>query len=219
MCDDKRTRIMQAVEQLLTERRWHQITTDDVAAVAKVGKGTLYKYFRDKDDLFFQTAIAGFDQLCELLSRHLRSSEPFEQQLMAAAGQIGDFFAHRRQVFRMMQTEDGGQAWCRPEMKAEWHARRQVLLTVLARVIQRGIDEGVVRRDVSAMALAAYFLGMVRTRARDLADRPEEERSNRLIVDLFIRGLGSPTMSMPSGGADSSRGEAAAFSETVVSAT
>ena len=36
---DKRQRIMQAAEKLFSSRRFHEITTDDVAREAKVGKG------------------------------------------------------------------------------------------------------------------------------------------------------------------------------------
>ena len=38
-----------------------------VKSEAKVGKGTIYLYFENKDDLFFQTATWGFEELCELL--------------------------------------------------------------------------------------------------------------------------------------------------------
>ncbi|RPI59812.1 MAG: TetR/AcrR family transcriptional regulator, partial [Planctomycetaceae bacterium] len=64
---DKRLQIMQAAEKLFTSRRFHEVTTDDIAKSAHVGKGTIYNYFKDKDDMFFQMATNGFDELCDLL--------------------------------------------------------------------------------------------------------------------------------------------------------
>lgn len=179
---------MQAVEELLASRRWHEITTDEVAAAAKVGKGTLYKHFADKDDLFFQTATAGFDDLLGLLQLRVSNEAPFEQQLLEACGEIGAFFRSRRPVFRMMHAEDGQSLWCRPEMRDRWHAKRKELLAAVASIMQRGVDQGVVRSDVPVTVLASFFLGHLRNRARELGDVPEELKSNQIIVDLFCHG-------------------------------
>jgi hypothetical protein len=39
--------------------------------------------------------------------------------------------------------------------------------------------------------LANFLLGMLRTRARDLADYPEPLRRYELVVDVFCRGAGA----------------------------
>ena len=64
---DKRQSIMQTAERLFKSRRIHEITLDEVAQKAKVGKGTIYLHFQNKDDLFFQVATSGFDELCGLV--------------------------------------------------------------------------------------------------------------------------------------------------------
>src|SRR5271165_4176056 len=66
MDPDKKQRIMQAAERLFRMRRVHEITLDEIAREADVGKGTLYLYFTDKEDLIFQAAVAGFDRMCQL---------------------------------------------------------------------------------------------------------------------------------------------------------
>ena len=50
--DNKREQILNALEQLLPGRRFHEITLDEVSRAAQVGKGTIYLYFQDKDALF-----------------------------------------------------------------------------------------------------------------------------------------------------------------------
>jgi len=71
------------VEKLFTSRRFHKITVDDVAQAAQVGKGTIYRYFQNKDDFFSQTATAGFDDLCELLCRKVPENSSFFEQLLS----------------------------------------------------------------------------------------------------------------------------------------
>jgi len=84
---------MQAAEELFTSRRFHEITLDEVAQAAHVGKGTIYRYFKDKDDLFFQTASAGLDALCGLIHDGVPSSASFEDKLLAVCDRISSFIA------------------------------------------------------------------------------------------------------------------------------
>jgi TetR/AcrR family transcriptional regulator, fatty acid metabolism regulator protein len=173
---DKRQRIMQAAEKLFASRRFHEITTDDVAHEAKVGKGTIYRYFRDKDDLFFETANSGFDELCDLLRDHVSKKDGFAQQLLQACVQISQFFQRRRELFEMMQTEDGRMSFCAAPLRDRWLEKRKRLVDVLSSILSGGVREGVIRPDVPADVLANFLLGMLRTRARDLRDYPESVR-------------------------------------------
>lgn len=186
--EDKRLAIMQAAERLFTSRRFHEVTTDDVAREAKVGKGTIYRYFQDKDDLFFATAHAGFEELCELVRRKVPETAPFGRQLLEAGMQISEFFRHRRQLFSMMQSEEGRLAMLEGKLRQRWLEKRKLLIESLAAIMRKGIQEGEVRQDLSPEVLASFLLGMLRTSARDLRDAPEEMRRLEVVVDLFRRG-------------------------------
>ncbi len=187
---DRRREIMAAAEQLFTRRRYHEITTDDIAAAARVGKGTIYRYFKDKEDLFFQVATSGFDEMCELLHRKVPEDAPFREQLLSACSEIPRFFERRKQLFRMMQAEDDRMQWCEQAMRERWTARRRKLVAAVAAILRKGVREGQVRTDVPPELLANFLLGMLRTRGRDLADAPPRLRRDELIVDLFIHGAG-----------------------------
>jgi AcrR family transcriptional regulator len=93
--EERRALILDAAERVFHEKGLHDATMDDVAAEARLGKGTLYLYFRNKDALRMgvatrhQTALLqamaeahadakdGLDELRRLLAvygRHLSSS-------------------------------------------------------------------------------------------------------------------------------------------------
>ena len=185
-----RQQIMYEVEKLFTSRRFHEITLDDVAHAAQVGKGTIYRYFQNKDDLFFQTATSGFDELCELLSRKVPENASFFEQILSACNQISFFYDSRRQLFRMMQAEDSRMYWHKGTIRERWMAKRKKLIAALAEIINKGVAEGKIRTDVPPEALASFLLALLRTRSRDLADMPEVTQRHELLVDLFIRGAG-----------------------------
>jgi TetR/AcrR family fatty acid metabolism transcriptional regulator len=184
----KRQQIMQAAERLFTSRRFHEITLNSVAAEAGVAKGTIYGYFKDKDDLFFQTSTSGFDELCKLIDRKAPDGTPFPRMLLGACRAINVFFQRRRQLMQMMQSEDGRMWYCQGNLRQRWLQKRKGLLSSVARVIAKGIEEGHLRKDVSPEVLAGLLLGMLRARARDLTDAPSAMRSDEVIVDLFCNG-------------------------------
>src|SRR5438309_3642725 len=56
-------KILQAAGHLFGAQRFHEVRMEDIAAEAEVGKGTIYRYFNDKEELF--------DALLERSSRQL----------------------------------------------------------------------------------------------------------------------------------------------------
>jgi AcrR family transcriptional regulator len=184
----KMTRIMKAAEKLFSTRRFHEITTDEIARQAKVGKGTIYRYFEDKDDLFFQTAMSGFDVLCEILQNKVPNEADFDRQLLSACQQITLFFQRRLQLTRMMHGDGEGAYWTRPDICKRWLDHRQKLVHALAVILDKGIAEGLIRSDVRSDVLANFLLGLLRTRSRDLGDVPPENKSLELVVQIFRNG-------------------------------
>ena len=182
----KRDQIMMAAEQLFTNRRFHEITLDQVARAAGVGKGTIYLHFADKDDLFFQVATSGFSQLCEIVERGAVAGGPFHENLLAVCRQISVFFQRRRQLLRMMQTEDGRMASEHGAMRERWLTHRRPLVAALGKILAAGVREGVVREDVPPEALASFLLGMLRTRAREM--EASDDISLDVVVRLFLFG-------------------------------
>jgi AcrR family transcriptional regulator len=161
---------------------------DDVAAEAGVAKGTLYGYFRHKDDLFFHTCTEGFAELCESIERMADCGGDFAWQLLGACERISQFFVRRGKLVRVMQAEES-RSECRREGADErWLELRRRLVTAVSGILQRGARAGHIRPDVPPEILANILLGMLRTRNRRLAHVPPEMRRHELIVDLFCNG-------------------------------
>jgi AcrR family transcriptional regulator len=188
---NKREQIMQAAERLFSSRRFHEITLDDIVREASIGKGTIYTYFKDKDDLFFQVAMSGFDELCRLLTKHVTEDAPFTQQLLQACKAITAFFGWRRHLYGMLQTEDARMSMCRGQLHEQWFEKRRQLVKLLGKIIQKGHKDSLVRKDISEETLASLLLGLLRARARNLQSEGIHV-SDDLLVDLFLNGAGRP---------------------------
>jgi TetR/AcrR family fatty acid metabolism transcriptional regulator len=186
---DKKRRIMVAAERLFKTRQFHEITLDEVARVADVGKGTLYLYFADKNDLFFQTAVAGFEDMCDLLRRDRLSAGSIQQELQQAYDTISAFFQKRRPLVRMMLAEGERASGKGGSLRQRWNRHRKKMTQAVAEIIARGVQRGQVRDDIAPEVLAEYFLGMLRTRSNEIQELTAEPGSRHALVDLFVNGL------------------------------
>ncbi|MBE6380354.1 MAG: TetR/AcrR family transcriptional regulator [Lentisphaerae bacterium] len=65
----KYEQILDALERLLPGKRFHEITLDEVAREARVGKGTIYLYFKDKDALFAEMVCYRMERLKQQLAQ------------------------------------------------------------------------------------------------------------------------------------------------------
>ena len=181
----KARQIMRAAEELFTTRRFHEITMDDVCHLAGVGKGTIYRYFRDKDDLFVRSATLGLDELCVVLKDKSRQGGDFEHRLLDGCREISRYFRSRRHMFHMMHVQDMCQGGA---LRARWAPRRKALIEALSEILAGGADEGKLSGDVSLPVLANLLLGLLRAAAKDLGDAPEHCKQPEFIVRFFLHG-------------------------------
>jgi AcrR family transcriptional regulator len=185
---EKRHLIMQAAENLFTSRRFHEITMEDVAAAADVAKGTIYLYFHDKEDLFFQTATNGFDELCELIQANVPGDAPFPEQLLAACRNIREFYTRRRPLMRMIQAEESRLQFSSGGMYDRWMEKRTRLVSAVAAILSKGVAARHIRGDVPVEVLAALLMGMLRAQARDFPEVPDRLKDCEFVVEVFQRG-------------------------------
>ena len=60
---DKRQEILDAAIKLFSERGFEKTTVDEIAARANVGKGTIYLYFENKEQIFFAVIKEGMTEI------------------------------------------------------------------------------------------------------------------------------------------------------------
>ncbi len=191
MSRDKRTAILRAAEALVKGRRFHEVTMEDVAKAAGVSKGTIYTYFRDKDELFFQLATEGFDELCELVHKCSDDSTPFRERLLTMCRQVSGFFLKRRHLMRVAHDHDGRAGGFHRKMRKRWMERRHRMIEAVAAVLQAGVEAGELREDVPTAGQAMLLLGMMRSWNHAPHQAERESRPIDPVVDLFLNGAGA----------------------------
>ncbi len=137
--DQKRMKILATAAELFAAHPFHKVLLSDVAEAAGVGKGTLYIYFKNKEDLYLSVLYSGFAQLVERMQRRLNQTQlgPMEN-LEAAIREMVHFAYQNPHMFELMRTVP----WRSVIDNADWKSKRNELKTLVESIIRRGIAYG-----------------------------------------------------------------------------
>ena len=181
----KHARILQAAVELFTERDFHQVLMDDVAERAAVGKGTVYRYFPTKEELYFVTIFEGWDRLGKELEALVQRHRPLQDTLEQVTRQVLAYFWRRRQFVNLVHRLEN-----LPEGKeqTDWKQRRDSIVEVFT---------GILRTGTAAQALSSgqmrlvteMYLGLLRSIILYHAAEDTPASMAPLAVHLFLDGL------------------------------
>lgn len=188
---DKRRQITQAAARLFAARPFHEVTLDDVAAAARVGKGTLYVYFKSKEELYGGLIDDGFGAMVTELRRRL------DDRPGPALADVGiivrSLLEHARRyphLFHLMRA--GRQLPCADRLAQH----RQALMDLVGDVVRRGVRRRELR-DANPGLTAAYVPSLVRAAVLYGPRGSTDDAIVAHILALLATGLGRPATPRP----------------------
>jgi AcrR family transcriptional regulator len=155
----RRAEILDAAEALYAKKGWDAVTVDQVARSARLSRGLVYVYFRDKEDLLF---AIGERAMCLLRDRFeaavtgpgsgLEHVEAIGRAYVGYAIEFPHYFdfCSRFQAHAMGIEPSANEAACRI-------AGDQVIGTVIG-AIEAGVRDGSIRADIGDPVLMAFSL-------------------------------------------------------------
>jgi AcrR family transcriptional regulator len=197
--DDKRLRIMEAARKRFRYYGVRKTTMQEIARDAGVAVGTLYLYFRDKDDLL----VAGTE---EYVTRHRRQAEAILASDASAADKLRRYVLDRFRASTSTRTGNKPhvvELWrevlrVRPERRLE---EGQMMIDYFARILRQGVAGGELscadpEQDARVFVLSLAFLF---PSALDEGGPAPSEDDALLVVDWFTgvwsRGRPGPSRS------------------------
>jgi len=182
-----REAIVRGAAEVFSSREFHEVLTDDIAEHVGVGKGTLYRYFRSKEELYLAAIGDSLRELHASVTAVLADDAPLVPTIERLVRTLIAYFWERRDFFVLMHRLE-------PKLKAkersEWRQRRDEIVDLLRRRIDRAVQRGEIAR-VHARVATEALLGMIRGACvyRQPSDRREDVAQT--IVQLFLHGIAS----------------------------
>jgi AcrR family transcriptional regulator len=180
----KEQAILDAAARVFAQRPYHEVLIDHIAGDASIGKGTIYRYFPTKDDLYYATILHGIDTLTEISARAIENEQDPARRLERIATEILEFFWDRVHLFPLLPPQNVRHF----ERHEEMRRRRGRLMRLVQETILAGIEARKFR-GVDARIAAEMFLGMARSMV--LFHGPGDSRQDLVdnVVGVFLRGL------------------------------
>jgi TetR/AcrR family fatty acid metabolism transcriptional regulator len=182
--DEKLEEILEAASRVFASKDFHEVLIDEIAEEGGIGKGTVYRYFRTKEDLYFAALIHGLDRLDQVLAAALPQETSPTHKLERVAREMLRFFWNQRSLLMLVYRDERTLRSRRGGLR-ERHDR-------LVRQVQEAILEGIERREfrgIDPYTAAELFLGMIR--GMNIFRRDEDTVDDLVaeIVGVFTRGV------------------------------
>jgi TetR/AcrR family transcriptional regulator, fatty acid metabolism regulator protein len=187
----KRQRLLDAAVAVVSREGTVGLTMDNVAREAGVAKGTLYVYFKSKQELLKAAIEAIIQPNIEELIQILSAQDSPKTKLKAMTLRHLAYYEDHRDFFRVFVHD---RMTYLARLKRYRSSRFQDFVDSVAHVIEEGIEEGRFR-PIDAQKLAALLVecDIAMIHQRLLSDRPGSVSSDAaLITDVFLHGIERP---------------------------
>jgi AcrR family transcriptional regulator len=180
-------KILTAAAQLFATHRFHEARMEDIAAVAEVGKGTLYRYFKDKEELYTALLVRAGERLSGRLRAEVDRGEGPRRQLVAIVRALLGFFEDNPYLLDLIQHAEALQ---RPGHEFPWQKTRGETMALVRSVFEAGRQAGEFHIDDPELAML-MLLGGLRAIGR-FAEGPRAADLPERIVENLLAGHARP---------------------------
>ena len=210
----KDVRILRAAEEVFSRKGYDQTTLDEIVRIADTGKGTVYKYFKNKEMLFYTLVRQKNDELMVELNAVYADHKSFQERMLGYARTLVSFF-YRNQVlwavliFEILTVSSGWQLrwnnetrtydvisrWGKPPTEQEKAVKIQFAelvgeeITVLKNILVDAENENYIKKqmDPSIMAQNMYFSLMTTVMQGAVTPKNMDEAMAKFL-DSFLYG-------------------------------
>ena len=187
---EKYERILDAAVEVIAERGYFNSPVSAIAARAGVADGTIYLYFKNKDDVLRTAIDVTYGKFHDRLEEQFLTVHDPKGQLEVIARLHLESAAVNRNMVILMQTEMRQSA----KFIAEFSHKHLVrYIQVVREVVRRGQQEGCFRRDVSDGVVAHCLFGAIDELLSSAVFTGREydaKATAAQVIDVVLHGIG-----------------------------
>lgn len=211
----KEERIRIAAEKVFSLYGYERATLDEIIALADVGKGTVYKYFGNKEKLFYKLVADKNGPFVESLQKAVDGIEGIEQRLLEYFKVMVEFYTENASLWQIIFFEmlSGGNGCIvqyvddQPivrsrysnnviseevkELTIRYHMILMAEINILKKIMQDGIEQGFLKQGNLDISCKYLFFGVamsIFSPYRPLKERMTSEEVATIIVDRVLHG-------------------------------
>lgn len=184
--------ILNAARQVFSERGFKNSTLDEIAEVAEFGKGTLYNYFKSKEELFVSIILRGIHHFQQFVEAAVNARTSPRERIEAYIDAAFEFFKMNRQIFSILVLERTSLARSlNDDLFNQFCSEEAGLLDYLARLIGDGVKKKAFKKFDPAKAAEALF-GLIHSIFIHAVTQPDTydlDGNVEVIKKIFFEGI------------------------------
>ena len=143
--ESRRSAILKAARKLFFDRGFKSVTVDNIAAKAEVSKGSVYLYFKSKEEIYTQIlindSIATFE---DWKNKFSAKDIPPAELLLEFADNYIDYFLNENELFRILMTFmlHADDMILTDEHNSQLLQTTNDNIKLVSEILQKGIDSG-----------------------------------------------------------------------------
>ena len=183
--EQRREEIITAAQKVFFEKGLPAATMDEIAEEAELSKGTLYLYYKSKEDLYLAVMMRGGEVMYEMFRKATSTAENPVQLLANLGEAYYQFFRQHRNYFRMYQFFENPQfhKQVSEEMLSACSGNDMRVWGLVTETIKRGIDEGLLEHDLDPLQAAIILWSAGNSLMRQI-DRADDYWQQKMGIDL-----------------------------------
>ena len=189
--NDKYQRILEAAIKVFAEQGFFQSTIAQIAKEAGVADGTIYLYFKNKDDILVQFFNYKAKQVFDGFREEVNKAESAVDKLRNLVRRHLAEFQRDRNMAILYQFETHQSSRLAEEQIKEMS---NMYLDIVAEIMEQGQQEGLIRKNLYLSLVKRFILGavdeVINTWIHSGGEYDLVSMADPL-VDLFIEGVGT----------------------------
>jgi TetR/AcrR family fatty acid metabolism transcriptional regulator len=154
----KKQLIIQAAIEVFSKNNFQNSTISQIAQKADVAEGTIYQYFKNKEDLFFSIPLEKTKEFSKVLELHLQSIKGSLDKIRKVIWCYLYFFKINPDYARTLMLE---MRVSKNFAKTKSYKSFKPFTNRILDIIKDGQREGVIRKDVNIYILRQLILGIL----------------------------------------------------------
>ena len=154
---ERRNQILDAATLIFSERGFSRANTDEIAKKANIGKGTLYRYFKNKKDIFFSVVDRGLSKLKEKILKEVEKTKNPLKKIENAVKAYLSFFEENRNFVGMLIHE---QSSFRKRIARRYFEHYYGNVRRIKQTFKSGIEQGLIK-DMDMDSLISVYASML----------------------------------------------------------
>ena len=142
LIETRKTQILDAAIFVFSRDGFNKANTDEIANVAQLGKGTLYRYFKNKKELFIAVMDRGLEKLKDAVLAKIEKVEDPIKRLEVASKTYLSFFEKNPTLIDMLVHE---QSEFRERIKKKYFEHYYGNIERMRQTLRRGIGQGLIK--------------------------------------------------------------------------